>query len=99
MTVHRTSQGWPPAGLVGETGSLLVRVSDSESTWYTVVPLLKDTLAKRHRIIHVNTDTITRHQVIHVIGMPLILPLKGHGDLSKDRIIWRKGCPYTGELL
>ncbi len=54
----------------------------------TVVPLLKDTLAKGHLS---NKDRIIWHQVL---WMPLILPLtKGHLS-NEDRIIWQKGCPY-----
>ncbi len=52
---------------------------------YTVVPLLKDTLAKGHLS---NKDRIIWHQVL---WLSLILPLtKGHLS-NEDRIIWQKG--------
>ncbi len=52
---------------------------------YTVVPLLKDTLAKGH----------LSHKVTELFGSKrLILPVtKGHLS-NKDRIICLKGCPH-----
>ncbi len=55
---------------------------------YTVVPLLKDTIAKGHLSIK---DSIIWQQVL---CMPLMLPLTKEHLSNESIIIWLKGCPY-----